>query len=52
VWGDDLGKFRPGSFLTDDWPQQAFLPYGAGRHLCIGSDFADAKVAILPAMML
>jgi cytochrome P450 len=28
------------------------MPYGAGRHLCIGSDFANVEMAIVLAIIL
>jgi cytochrome P450 len=28
------------------------MPYGAGRHLCIGSDFANVEIAVVLAMIL
>ena len=52
VWGEDRDKFRPERFLSGDWPRRAFMPYGAGRHLCIGSEFANVEMAIVLAMIL
>ena len=52
AWGKDRCKFRPERFLSGDWPRRAFMPYGAGRHLCIGSDFANVEMAIVIAMIL
>lgn len=52
VWGGDRDRFRPERFLSGDWPRRAFMPYGAGRHLCIGSDFANVEMAIVLAMIL
>lgn len=52
VWGEDRERFRPERFLAGDWPRRAFMPYGAGRHLCIGSDFANVEMAIVLAMIL
>ncbi|MEI7601626.1 MAG: cytochrome P450 [Aestuariivirga sp.] len=52
VWGEDRDRFRPERFLSGDWPRRAFMPYGAGRHLCIGSDFANVEMAIVLAMIL
>lgn len=52
VWGEDRDRFRPERFLSDDWPRRAFMPYGAGRHLCIGSDFANVEIAVVLAMIL
>lgn len=52
AWGEDRDTFRPERFLSGDWPRKAFMPYGAGRHLCIGSDFANVEMAIVLAMIL
>ena len=52
VWGKDRDRFRPERFLSGDWPRRAFMPYGAGRHLCIGSDFANVEIAIVLSMIL
>lgn len=52
VWGEDRDRFRPERFLSGDWPRRAFMPYGAGRHLCIGSEFANVEMAIVLAMIL
>ena len=52
VWGQDRDKFRPERFLSGNWPRRAFMPYGAGRHLCIGNDFANVEMAIVLAMLL
>ena len=52
VWGEDRDRFRPERFLSGGWPRRAFMPYGAGRHLCIGSDFANVEMAIVLAMIL
>jgi len=52
AWGKDCDTFRPERFLSGDWPRKAFMPYGAGRHLCIGSDFANVEMAIVLTMIL
>lgn len=52
VWGEDRDSFRPDRFLSGEWPRRAFMPYGAGRHLCIGSDFANVEMAIVLAAIL
>lgn len=52
AWGQDPHAFRPERFLEPNWPRRAFIPYGAGRHLCIGSDFANVEMAIVLAMIL
>jgi len=40
AWGADPESFRPQRFATGAWPKRAFLPFGAGRHLCIGNSLA------------
>lgn len=52
AWGEDRDHFRPERFLSKDWPRRAFMPFGAGRHLCIGSDFANVEMAVALAMIL
>ena len=52
AWGEDRNTFRPERFLSGDWPRRAYMPYGAGRHLCIGSDFANVEIAIVLSMIL
>ena len=52
AWGKDCDTFRPERFLSGDWPRKAFMPYGAGRHLCIGSEFANVEMAIVLSMIL
>jgi cytochrome P450 len=52
IWGQDRDEFRPERFLSGDWPRKAFIPYGAGRHLCVGNDFANVEIAIVLAIIL
>ena len=42
----DAAVFRPGRFL-DAWPRHGFIPFGLGRHICIGSRFS-----ILESMLI
>lgn len=42
----DAEVFRPGRFL-DTWPRHGFMPFGIGRHICIGSRFS-----ILESMLI
>ncbi len=51
-WGEDRQQFRPERFLQSDWPRRAYMPFGAGRHLCIGSDFAMTEISVVVAMIM
>lgn len=51
AWGEDRHKFRPERFLESDWPRRAYMPFGAGRHLCIGGDFAFTEMSLAVAML-
>ncbi|HCL71879.1 MAG: hypothetical protein CMQ07_00500 [Gammaproteobacteria bacterium] len=42
----DAEVFRPSRFL-DSWPRYGFIPFGLGRHICIGSRFS-----ILESMLI
>lgn len=52
VWGAEPEAFQPERFLRADWPRRAFMPFGAGRHLCIGVDFAEVEMLVALAMIL
>lgn len=48
-WWPDPLAFRPERFAPGtDWPRQAFLPFGAGKHTCIGLAFSliEMKAAL------
>jgi cytochrome P450 len=50
VWGSDPEHFRPERFASEaDWPKRAYIPFAAGRHLCIGDQFAliETMVALV-----
>lgn len=42
----DPEEFDPSRFATD-WPEDAFIPFGMGKHICIGSRFS-----ILESMLI
>lgn len=47
VWGDDAENFRPARFAPGvEWPKRAYIPFAAGRHLCIGNDFAAVEMTV------
>lgn len=52
VWGADVAAFRPDRFLDPGWPRRAFLPFGAGRHLCIGADVAHVEILVALSVIL
>ncbi len=41
-------EFRPERF-EGDWPQQAFIPFGIGKHGCIGNRFAILESVLILA---
>jgi cytochrome P450 len=47
VWGDDAHLFRPERFAAEAaWPKRAYMPFAAGRHLCIGNHFALVEMTV------
>jgi len=53
-WFPEPGTFRPERFLpgAPDVPRGAFLPFGAGGHVCIGQHFAMVELALIGAALL
>ena len=56
VWGADADKFNPYRFLTGDVAEaighgasSSYLPFGAGRHRCIGESFAYVQLKTIIA---
>ncbi len=47
--GFDPGRFMPGAGA--DRPRQAYMPFGAGRRICVGSTFAIVEATLLAAMI-
>ncbi|KAF4993225.1 hypothetical protein FGRMN_6589 [Fusarium graminum] len=60
VWGDDVKTFNPERFLAsskgspDDERKRkaAYIPFGGGRHLCPGRNFAFAEIVGFAATLL
>lgn len=53
-WFTEPDVFRPERFLpgAPDVPRGAFLPFGAGGHVCIGQHFAMVELALVAAVFL
>lgn len=52
-WWDDPAEFRPERFLPGaPHPQRGtYLPFGAGRRACVGSNFALTEATLIAAMI-
>jgi cytochrome P450 len=52
AWWNDAHVFRPERFdASRDWPRHAFLPFGAGKHLCMGAGFSLVEIKLILAMI-
>ncbi|KAH7097522.1 cytochrome P450 [Auriculariales sp. MPI-PUGE-AT-0066] len=54
-WGEDVEDFRPERFIDTDkyqWPRDAWLPFTAGPHVCIGQRFAIIESVCILARMV
>ncbi|MEQ8314542.1 MAG: cytochrome P450 [Gammaproteobacteria bacterium] len=48
LYWQDPEQFRPDRF-AEDWPEEAFLPFGMGKHICIGSRFSILESTLILA---
>lgn len=52
AWWPEPAAFRPERFADGAaWPRQAFLPFGAGKHLCVGAAFAMIEMKAVLAVI-
>jgi len=53
-WFPEPERFRPERFLpgAPDVPRGAYLPFGAGRHVCLGQHFAMMEMKLVAALLL
>ncbi|MBL0202890.1 MAG: cytochrome P450 [Candidatus Microthrix sp.] len=53
---EDADKFRPGRYLTDPGADVAnpwnWIPFGAGRHRCVGANFAMMQLKAIFSVLL
>jgi sterol 14-demethylase len=53
---EDADKFRPGRYLTDPGADLAnpwnWIPFGAGRHRCVGANFAMMQLKAIFSVLL
>ncbi|KAH7311472.1 cytochrome P450 [Stachybotrys elegans] len=55
IWGDDADEFVPDRFLDDEEIQtlpSGFLPFGGGKHICPGRNFASGEILGCAALLL
>jgi cytochrome P450 len=51
-WGDSALQFQPDRWLPDAAPpKEAYMPFAAGRHTCIGNHFALVEMRMMVALI-
>ncbi|EJD34457.1 cytochrome P450 [Auricularia subglabra TFB-10046 SS5] len=53
-WGADAASFRPERFIDTpewQWPRDAWVPFIAGHHVCLGQRFATVESVCILARM-
>ena len=51
----DPTVFKPERFLNEDGafaPDERVVPFGVGKHVCLGKELADAQCYLFPAVLL
>jgi cytochrome P450 len=53
-WFPEPEAFRPERFAPDaaEIPRGAYLPFGAGPRVCLGSHFAQTEISLIAALLL
>ncbi|KAF4629507.1 hypothetical protein G7Y89_g8639 [Cudoniella acicularis] len=51
-FGEDTGKNPPGNVALSRSAASAYLPFGAGRHRCVGETFAYLQLSTITAFMV
>ena len=51
-WWSEPQEFRPERFAPDaSWPRHAWLPFAAGKHVCIGASFSLTEMTAALALI-
>jgi len=49
---EEPNRFKPERWTTLDRSPYEYLPFSAGRHMCIGASFATQEMKVVLAMLL